>query len=154
VSEGESKVFKRVLIALASTVVALGLFSGVSPASADAEFPTSGDVIRYEFVSNKKLNDSIIWYDAYSDMQMFPDPDTDDYTGVIFNGTFVGTDGVTYYLATRTFTAKSTYQLVGGAVSADYENSDGNNYVRCATYVNGVQTSFENAEGRYATAYC
>ncbi|WP_207844439.1 hypothetical protein [Williamsia soli] len=143
---------KRVLVTLASTVVALGLFSGVSPASADVEFPTSGDVIKYVFVSNKPINDSIYWYDAYGDGQSFPE---DPSQRVRFNNTFVGTDGHTYWSTSRTFTSRSTYQLVGGYISADYENDgSGNNYVRCSTFVNGVQTSFEYAEGRYATAYC
>lgn len=146
--------FKRVLVAAASIAAACGLLSVVSPASASVEFPEAGDKITYEFVSNKQVVDSIMWYDAYTDLRTFPDPETDSYTGVRFNQTFVGSDGVTYYRAYRQFVSQSSTQLVGGAISADYDNTSGNNYVRCATYVNGVRTSFDYAKGRYATAYC
>ncbi|HEY9314713.1 hypothetical protein [Williamsia sp.] len=134
--------------AIAATVV------GVGQSSADVNFPEAGDRIQYVFVSNKPVNDGIFWYDAFSDDQSFPDPEKDSYTGVRFKDTFVGTDGVTYYRATKTFTSQSTNQIVGGYISADYENEGSNNYVRCAAYVNGEQYSWDSAVGRYATAYC
>lgn len=143
--------FRKTLAVAAATLATAALtVAGTSPAGADVEYPTTGDTITYEFVSNHQINDSIYWYDADTESQRFPD----EYDQrVKFNSSFKNENGHTMWLAKRTFTSRSTTQLVGGYVSADYEQSS-QNYVRCATYVNGVQTSFEYATGKYATAYC
>ncbi|MFT4124879.1 MAG: hypothetical protein QM662_01460 [Gordonia sp. (in: high G+C Gram-positive bacteria)] len=130
----------------AATLVALA--PGVATASPSE--PTTGDTIRYEFISNHQINDSIYWYDAWGDGRRFPE-EVD--RKVRFNSSYRNSDGDRMWIASQTVTARSTHQLVGSYISADYESAS-QNYVACKTYVNGTLVASKYATGKYATAYC
>ncbi|MBD0024259.1 MULTISPECIES: hypothetical protein [Gordonia] len=134
---------KQIIAAAAITAAATANIAvGVGTAVASTGDPTTGDHVRYVFISDVADNGSSNWFNADNDQSSLNTTHLPSY------GVYTRGSGTKLYSGSKSFTSRSTYQLAAAAIQTD------GYYAECRVFVNGVQVSADSATGRYALAVC